>query len=141
MNESWKWKFALLGGDRREAELYIREALNRGYELLHFASMDDLGYVGRFREFNAAIVHEDFQPLSGFELAEYLEKLFQSLPMILLSDRHSEDEAMEELPSSVIACLPAGHDPEEVLGRAEAAAVLHARYEPALVEAKRRLLP
>lgn len=122
------WKFVLLGGDRQQAEIYSRVAADRGYELMHFESMHDLGYLGRFREFDAAIVLQDFQPLSGLELAEYLENLFHSLPMILLNKEGIEKQDDLLLPSCVIECLPFDHSPRAVLERAEAA--VHQREAP-----------
>ena len=116
------WKFALLGGDREKAEIYTLTAAERGYEIEYFASMLELGYLGRFREFDAAIVHQDFQPISGLELAEYLEKLFESLPMVLLTaDIH---RLCDILPGSIIECLPLDHNPHDVLDRAEAAVAM-----------------
>ena len=69
------WKFLLLGGTKHQGLAYQEAAALRGWELSYFKSMDELGYLGRVREFDAAIVHHDLHPLTGLELAEYLEKL------------------------------------------------------------------
>jgi len=115
------WKFVLLGGDNQVAHDYVQAASMRGCALSHFASMQELGYLGRFREYDAAIVHRELNPLSGLELAEYLEKLFQSLPMVLLTEDRELPLSMHRLPGSVIDCLPVDHSPEEVLERVEEA--------------------
>ncbi len=126
------WKFALLGGDQEKAEVYTLAAAERGYDLEYFASMLELGYLGRFREFDAAIVHQDFQPISGLELAEYLDKLFESLPMILLTS--NVQHICEILPGSIIECLPLDHNPRDVLDRAESAVAM--RSAPLLAAIK-----
>jgi hypothetical protein len=111
------WKFVLLGGDGKAAAAYMSAAALEGHQLDYFTSMHDLGYLGRFREYDAAIVHGDMYPLSGLELAEYLEKLFQSLPMILL--RSEDDQDFEaDVPGSVVGCYPVSEKAHIVLGRA-----------------------
>jgi hypothetical protein len=111
------WKFVLLGGDGKTAAHYMAAAALEGHRLDYFSSMHDVGYLGRIREYDAAIVHDDMQPLSGMELAEYLEKLFQSLPMILLTqvDEHDYDDHL--VPNSVVGSFPASEDAHVVLGR------------------------
>ncbi len=129
------WNFALFGGGKPRALAYSQVAASCGYKIQHFESMHDLDYLGRFREFDAAIVHQTLQPLSGLELAEYLEKLFQSLPMILLIEQEEEmDRLLPRLPSSVIECLPACHCPQEVFERALAA--IQTRATPYLAAVK-----
>ena len=91
------WKLALLGGDGQRAKDYAHEANARGHQIAHFASMNDLGFLGRIREFDAVIVH-DLNPLTGPEIAEYLEKLFQSLPAVLLSDDDKSFNGVDRLP-------------------------------------------
>jgi hypothetical protein len=58
------------------------------------------------------------QPLSGLELAEYLEKLFQSLPMILLTQFEDMDFNLQLIPASVVDTYPSSHDAHIVLERA-----------------------
>ncbi len=116
-----QWKCLLLGGSATEASAYLKAAASRGWEMQHFSSMDDLGYLGRVREFDAAIVHQDLHPLSGLELAEYFEKLFQSLPMVLLTSKAFQVSATESLPGSIIDCLPKAEEPSGVLRRVEEA--------------------
>lgn len=91
------WKLALLGGDGEKAQAYAHEAKARGHQIAHFASMNELGFLGRIREFDAVIV-QDLNPLTGLEIAEYLEKLFQSLPAVLLSDDDSPAHLIDRLP-------------------------------------------
>lgn len=112
------WKFVLLGGDGKTAANYVAAAALEGHRLDHFNSMHELGYLGRFREYDAAIVHDDMQPLSGLELAEYLEKLFQSLPMILLTQSGGDGDYNRKLiPASVVDSYPASQDAHIVLER------------------------
>ena len=115
-------KFVLLGVSSEQAAAFQDAALGRGYELHHYDTLSELGYLGRLREFDAAIVHEDIEPLSGIELAEYLEKLFQSLPVLLLSEKLElglqEDVS---LPTSVINRVTSGLAPLHVLQQVEAA--------------------
>lgn len=116
------WNFALFGGCKTKAADYARLAATYGFKMQHFESMHDLDYLGRFREFDAAIVHQTLHPLSGLELAEYLEKLFQSLPMILLTEPDTDIESVVPyLPKSVVHCLPVTQSPEDVLDRVLAA--------------------
>jgi len=112
------WKFVLLGGDGKTAAMYMAAAALEGYRLDYFSSMHDVGYLGRFREYDAAIVHDHMQPLSGLELAEYLEKLFQSLPMVLLTHEDEQDYDQELIPASVVGSYPASQEAHVVLERA-----------------------
>lgn len=103
------WKIVLLGGDQRQADYFIGEAGARGIEMDYFDSTLSMGFLGRFREYDAAIVHEDLKPLSGLELAEYLEKLFGSLPMILLrNETRSEDETFPTSTTADTGAFPLG---------------------------------
>jgi CheY-like chemotaxis protein len=108
----------LLGGDGKTAADYMSAATLVGHRLDYFSSVSEIGYLGRLREYDAAIVHGDMHPLSGLELAEYLEKLFQSLPMILLTadDEHELDGSL--IPTSVVDCYPASKEARRVLERA-----------------------
>lgn len=112
------WKFVLLGGDGQTAAMYKAAAALDGHRLDYFSSMHELGYLGCFREYDAAIVHNHMQPLSGLELAEYLEKLFQSLPMLLLMQKHEVEYDQELIPASVVGSYPASEDAHVVLERA-----------------------
>jgi hypothetical protein len=112
------WKFVLLGGDGKTAADYMTAAALEGHRLDYFSSMHEIGYLGRFREYDAAIVHGDMYPLSGLELAEYLEKLFQSLPMILLTSEDELDFDGPVIPTSVVDCYPASEEAHRVLERA-----------------------
>ncbi len=114
-----RWKCLLLGGPTQLARAYQDEAAMRGLELQHYSSMEDLGYLGRMREFDAAIVHEDLAPLSGLELAEYAEKLFQSLPLVLLTSQKHEASPNESLPGSIVECFLSGEAPSGVLSCVE----------------------
>ena len=116
----------------------VAAAALEGHQLDHFSSMHELGYLGRFREYDAAIVHDDMQPLSGLELAEYLEKLFQSLPMILLTQNYESEFNRKLVPASVVECFPASQDAHFVLEKALEA--LHSRspVAPYLTAVERR---
>lgn len=114
-----RWKCLLLGGPSHLARAYQDEAAMRGLELEHYSSMDELGYLGRMREFDAAIVHEDLAPLSGLELAEYAEKLFQSFPLVLLISQGADRKSDNTLPSSIIECFLSGEAPAGVLSCVE----------------------
>ncbi len=107
-------KFVMLGGDAQLVQKYLVAAKALGFELDHFEGMHDLGYLGRFREYRAAIVHDELQPLSGLELAEYLEKLFHSLPMILLM-REPEVILPQLLPSSIVGTMLVDTPAEQAL--------------------------
>ncbi|HYX37034.1 MAG TPA: hypothetical protein VE954_28365 [Oligoflexus sp.] len=111
------WKFMLLGGDGKTAAHYMAAAALEGHRLDYFSSMHDVGYLGRIREYDAAIVHDDMQPLSGLELAEYLEKLFQSLPMILLTHDDDSDDTRHLIPNSVVDSYRVSEEAHVVLER------------------------
>lgn len=112
------WKFVLLGGDGQTAANYKAAAALEGHHLDHFTSMHDVGYLGRIREYDAAIVHDAMHPLSGLELAEYLEKLFESLPMILLTQDDENSDERPCLPASVVGSYPASQEAHIVMQRA-----------------------
>ncbi len=132
------WKFVLLGGDGKTAANYLAAAALAGHRLDHFASMHELGYLGRFREYDAAIVHDDMQPLSGLELAEYLEKLFQSLPMILLTQECVPEFQRKLLPASVVESFPVSQEAQLVLDRVTQALHTKNLIAPLLAAVERR---
>ncbi len=109
-------KVALLGGDQRQAEQMIEEGRGQGLVVEYFESILSMGFLGRFREYDAAIVHAALEPLSGLELAEYLEKLFKSLPMILLSDL-TPLQGGQYLPASIIDHFSTDTAASRILGR------------------------
>ena len=121
MLSNTQWKCLLLGGSATEASAYQEAAASRGWQVQHYPSMEDLGFLGRVREFDAAIVHQDLHPLSGLELAEYLEKFLLSLPMVLLTSKAWQASAAEELPKNIVSCLPCAEEPAGVLSRVEEA--------------------
>lgn len=127
------WKLVLLGGERGRAAHYGMVAESLGIHLEHFSTMQEMGYLGRLREFDAAIVYEDIQPLSGFELAEYIEKLFESLPTVLLSPEIEQVRLQRELPSSVCHSFVAACEPRLVLEKVlETLLLNHKQPKPAL---------
>jgi hypothetical protein len=99
------WKFVLVGGDPQTNLKYIAAAALRTHHLDCFASMDELGYLGRFCEYDAALVFDDLEPISGLELAECIDVLLGSLPIILLSRQPFALQNIQDLPSSLIACV------------------------------------
>lgn len=116
------WKVVLLGGDQAEADYFIGEAGSRGVQMEYFDSTLSMGFLGKFREYDAAIVHEDLKPLTAMELAEYLEKLFESLPMVVLKNegvKRDEVRVPEETSSAngVLTYYSKAEEPSLVLGK------------------------
>lgn len=129
----------LVGGDREQAHAYQQAAQAHDLDLDYFPSMQELGFLGRFREYDIALVDEELSPLSGLELAEYLEKLFQSLPMILLQRQETCLSSPRELPQSIVACRPINSDSSQIFSQVMAA--LDLKQKATLPSSASPLLP
>ncbi|MCX6127552.1 MAG: hypothetical protein NTX25_00640 [Proteobacteria bacterium] len=111
-------KIVMLGSDARLTALYQNSALSLGHTLQSFANILEFGYLGRFREFDLAIVHEDLQSLTGLELAEHLDKLLPALPLILIVKNALQPAPRQALPSNIIKLIKDDMDPSKLMTEA-----------------------
>lgn len=85
-------KFIVIDHDLQFGERLLHVASERGYYVDCYKSMLEIGYLGRFKQYDVAIVNYELGDMTGLEVAEYCEKLLGNLPLILICD----DEATRQ---------------------------------------------
>lgn len=80
------FKFVLIDRDLDFGESFLLDATEQGYYVDCYRSMLEVGYLGRFLQYDAVIVNDELGEMSGLELGEYCDKLLGNLPVILLSE-------------------------------------------------------
>jgi len=91
-------------GDRLNLMLVTSKAafVSRINQLLQNPEM---GSIGRFADYDVAIVDYDLGVVTGVDIAEYLPVFFGSMPMVLISASSLEDLEIDTLPDLVFAFL------------------------------------
>ncbi|MFW7380790.1 MAG: hypothetical protein ACOH5I_18390 [Oligoflexus sp.] len=79
-------KFIVIDHDLQFGERLLHVASERGYYVDCYKSMLEIGYLGRFKQYDVAIVNYELGDMTGLEVAEYCEKLLGNLPLILICD-------------------------------------------------------
>lgn len=79
-------KFIVIDHDLQFGERLLHIASERGYYVDCYKSMLEIGYLGRFKQYDVAIVNYELGDMTGLEVAEYCEKLLGNLPLILVCD-------------------------------------------------------
>ena len=92
-------KIVLIDDDRFFGYSMLEYARDEGLDLEYYESLSDLGFLGGLGRFSAAIVDFHLDQMTGLEIAEYLDRLFGDIPMVLISS--DGDAASKERPSCV----------------------------------------
>ena len=92
-------KMVLIDDDPVFCKVMSSYAILRGIQLDCFKTLGEMGSLGRFSDYEAAIVDYDLGPMNGLEVAEYLPIFFRKMPMILISGKEIFQETY--WPSSV----------------------------------------
>jgi CheY-like chemotaxis protein len=79
--------------------------------------MDDIPTVAR-QDFDLAIIDFDLGDLSGLEVAEFLEEVFDTLPSILISHTQRRPDRKHPWPQSVRTFVLKDNGPAVILGTA-----------------------
>ncbi len=90
----------LVDPDPAYAEKFISAAAIFGLVVDHFRSMQDIVYLGIFNNYDVAILNTEIGQVSGWEIAEYIEKFGFGLPVVLLSDHLSQIPENPEISAS-----------------------------------------
>jgi len=86
-------KIVLIDDDRFFGYTMLEYARDQGLDLEYYESLSDLGFLGGLGRFRAAIVDFHLQSMTGIEIAEYLDRLFGDIPMVLISSDGDADLA------------------------------------------------
>jgi ActR/RegA family two-component response regulator len=113
-------KFVMIDHDLEFGEQLLQAAGERGFYVDCYKSMLEVGYVGRFKQYDVAIVNYELGDVTGLEVAEYCEKLLGNLPLILVCDEEAVRLQIEaSRPQSVFRCLSKSSGISAILGAAE----------------------
>ena len=75
----------LIDDDPVFCKLLSAEAKHFSVQLDSYASLESMSSIGSLRNYACAIVDYDLGGMTGVEIGEYLQHLFQDLPMVLIS--------------------------------------------------------
>ena len=107
-------KIILVDPDNLFAEALVTEAAFKGVNVDHYKNMTEIGYLGRFKEYDVAILNERLDIMTGLEIAEYFDKLLGNMPMILLH-KSPETISRAEWPKSVFSFISKNEGANKVL--------------------------
>ncbi len=85
--------------------MLVRAAQRYGFTVDYYTSLMDMWSVGRFEQYNAAIIDYDLGSMSGIEVAESLPILFNEMPIVLVSGRDRLDSAEPDSWPQAIRCF------------------------------------
>ena len=91
-------KLVLIDDDPSYTVIMRRVAEMEGITLDTYQSLSELGFIGMLGKYDLAIIDYDLGKMTGVEIGNYLEKLFEGTPMILVSELERENTGW---PSSV----------------------------------------
>jgi DNA-binding NtrC family response regulator len=112
-------RLVLIDDDPAFAKIMQEFARSRGIELDAFASLADMGRIGRFADYGAAIVDHDLgTTVDGVEVAEYLPSLFTGLAMVLISGRERAPTPSRPWPRSIAKFVHKDQGPDAILDAA-----------------------
>jgi ActR/RegA family two-component response regulator len=80
-----KRRVILIDDDRSFGHIMKQCAAQRGVDLDYFESLADLGFVALVGRYDVAILDYDLGSMTGVEIGEYLQALFNCMPMLLIS--------------------------------------------------------
>jgi len=116
-------KFIVIDHDLQFGERLLHVASERGFYVDCYKSMLEIGYLGRLKQYDVAIVNYELGDMTGLEVAEYCEKLLGNLPLILICDDEDIREKIAyERSSAVFRCLAKQSGIYTIMNAAEAAA-------------------
>ena len=78
--------FVLIEPDEAFAAELATQIQALGYELDHYRSVRELGYIGRLKDFDLLLTNLRIDDMSGLELVDYSRKLLSGMPVIILAD-------------------------------------------------------
>lgn len=107
-------KLILVDPDLEFARSLISVAADQSIKVDHYKNMSEIGYLGRFADYDVAILNETLEKMTGLEIAEYFEKLLGNMPMILLQSNPQQYER-STFPKSVVSFIDKLAGPEQVL--------------------------
>ncbi|SMF50234.1 hypothetical protein [Pseudobacteriovorax antillogorgiicola] len=125
-------KLILVDPDAKFAESVVAEAARHDIHVDHYKNMMEIGYLGRFKDYDVAILNETLEKMTGLEIAEYFDKLLGNMPMVLLHGNPSSI-LRDQWPRSVVSFVAKGDGVSKVLDAA-IGATRHSFAEPVVGE-------
>lgn len=119
-------RFVLIDADLEFGESLLDAASKKGYYVDCYRSMLEVGFLGRFMQYDAAIVNQQLGEVSGVEVAEYCDKLLGNLPLVLIGDtRTPRCEQDRRWPRSIYRGLAKSEGVDRILAVAHDAVESH----------------
>ena len=92
----------LIDSDQSFSDMMRCGANKYGYDLTCYSSVSNMGTIGKFRDYDVAIVDNDDGFLSGLEIGKLVISLIVNMPMVLVSRKFSAKALpRKEWPSSI----------------------------------------
>ena len=107
----------LVDPDQEFAEALVKEASGLGIHVDYYKNMLEIGYLGRFKDYDLVILNETLEKMTGLEIAEYFDKLLSNMPIVLLHPQAGE-VGREGWPRSVVSFVAKEQGVTEVLSAA-----------------------
>lgn len=92
-------KIVLLEPNTQFAEEMLKQASSMGIYLDHFHNMLELGYLGRFAGYQAIIINQQLEKMTGREIAVHLDKILGHIPILLLEDMYDKPPSSQPIQS------------------------------------------
>ena len=97
-------RLVLIDDDPTFLSIMKRSAEIEGISLDCYQSLEDLGFIGLIKNYDAAILDYDLGSLNAIEIAHYIENFLQELPTIIISAKDRSEEC-QDLPDCVKSVL------------------------------------
>lgn len=126
-------RLVLIDDDPTFCSLMQHFAVSRGLGLDTFTSLQDMGSIGRLKDYSVAIVDFDLGCMNGIEIAEYLPVFFGKMPMLLVSGMTRRERPGRDWPASIKMFMHKDQGPDAIL---DAALSLIPRRQPSAAGAE-----
>lgn len=96
-----KKKIVLIDDDEIYTKIFHSFVSTREIDCDCYTALGDMGSIGRFRDYDAAVIDFDLGSMTGIEIAEYIPIFFGRMPVIIISGKNRRPENGVFWPSSV----------------------------------------
>ena len=97
-------KILLIDDDPVFVAIMQRWATIEGVHLEAYASLDEMGFIGLFANYDVAIIDFDLGYITGLEIARCTDKILQQMPIVIISAKDRSGEC-SDAPTCVKAIL------------------------------------
>lgn len=108
-------RMVLIDDDPAYCSILSTFAHSRGLELDTYHSLQEMGSIGKMRDYALAIVDYDLGIMSGVEVAEYIPIFFGDMPLILISGNYRVRTEESTWPEAIKDFVHKGFGPDGIL--------------------------